>query len=143
MNQQELTNFKSIVLFDGYCNLCSGAVQFILKRDRKKKFYFGSLQSEFGQKLLLDHHFPSKDFNSLVLIENGKIYTKSTGALKIAKSLNGFWPIFYAALIIPKFLRDQVYNWIAKNRYKWFGRKDQCLLLTDQELQDFNKRLIV
>ena len=143
MNQQEPTNFKCIVLFDGYCNLCSSAVQFILKHDKKKRFHFGSLQSDLGQKLLLEHHFPTKDFNSLVLIEDGKIYTKSTAALKIAKSLNGIWPIFYSAIIIPKIIRDPVYNWIAKNRYKWFGKKDQCALLTNQEFQDFNKRTII
>jgi predicted DCC family thiol-disulfide oxidoreductase YuxK len=124
-----LNTEKSIILFDGFCNLCSGAVQFVLKHDRKRRFQFASLQSEFGKKILLENNLPITDFNSLVLFEDGKIYTQSTGALKIARSLSGLWPIFYGFIIFPKFLRDAVYNWIAKNRYKWFGRNDQCFLL--------------
>jgi predicted DCC family thiol-disulfide oxidoreductase YuxK len=120
---------KSIVLFDGFCNLCSGAVQFIIKRDKKKEFQFASLQSEFGKNILIEHSLPTTDFNSLVLLQNGKLYTQSTGALKIARSLSGLWPICYMAIILPKFIRDAVYNWIAKNRYKWFGKKEVCTIL--------------
>ncbi len=125
----EANTSKSIILFDGFCNLCSSAVQFVLKRDKKKKFQFASLQSNFGKDLLIRHKLPITDFNSLVLFEDGKIFTQSTGALKIARSLSGFWPIFYIGMILPKFFRDAIYNWIAKNRYKWFGRKEQCYVL--------------
>ncbi|MEI7626900.1 MAG: DCC1-like thiol-disulfide oxidoreductase family protein [Bacteroidota bacterium] len=125
---------KSVILFDGYCNLCSWAVQFVVKRDKKKKFKFASLQSEYGIKILLENNLPATDFNSLVLVEIGKIYTQSTGALKIARSLSGLWPIFYAAIILPAFIRDGIYNLIARNRYKWFGRKEACFLLNDNTL---------
>jgi predicted DCC family thiol-disulfide oxidoreductase YuxK len=129
MTVQNTKNQKSIILFDGFCNLCSWAVQFVLKRDKNKKFQFASLQSEFGQHLLIEHHLSITDINTLILFEEGKIFTQSTGALKIARSLSGLWPFFYVAIILPKFLRDSVYNWIAKNRYRWFGRKEQCYLL--------------
>jgi predicted DCC family thiol-disulfide oxidoreductase YuxK len=122
---------KSIILFDGYCNLCSWSVQFVINRDKKNKFKFASLQSDFGKKLLFENNLPESDFNSLVLYENGKIYTQSTGALKIARSLSGLWSICYVAIILPKFLRDIIYNWIAKNRYKWFGKKETCYLMPE------------
>jgi predicted DCC family thiol-disulfide oxidoreductase YuxK len=124
---------NSIILFDGFCNLCSGAVQFIINRDKQKKFQFASLQSDIGKKLLIEHNLPVNDCISLVLFENGGIYTQSTGALKIARSLSGLWPIFYSAIIIPTFLRDGIYNWVAKNRYQWFGKKEQCFLLPKEE----------
>jgi predicted DCC family thiol-disulfide oxidoreductase YuxK len=124
---------NSIILFDGYCNLCSGAVQFIIKRDKKKKFHFASLQSDFGKNLLIEHNLPTTDFNSLVLFEKGKVYTQSTGALRIARSLSSLWPICYVAIVIPKFMRDAIYNWIANNRYKWFGRKEVCYYLPEED----------
>ncbi|MEI6088636.1 MAG: DCC1-like thiol-disulfide oxidoreductase family protein [Bacteroidota bacterium] len=134
MQEKDLYTAKSIILFDGFCNLCSWAVQFVVKRDKKKKFQFASLQSEYGIKILIENNLPASDFNSLVLVENGKIYTQSTGALKIARSLSGLWPIFYTAIILPTFIRDGIYNWVAKNRYKWFGRKEACFLLNDDTL---------
>jgi predicted DCC family thiol-disulfide oxidoreductase YuxK len=134
MIEKDIYTTKSIILFDGFCNLCSWAVQFVVKRDKKKKFQFASLQSEYGIKILIENNLPPSDFNSLVLVENGKIYTQSTGALKIAQSLSGIWPIFYAAIILPEFIRDGIYNWVAKNRYKWFGRKETCFVSTDVTL---------
>jgi predicted DCC family thiol-disulfide oxidoreductase YuxK len=133
MEATEINSEKSIVLFDGFCNLCSAAVQFIIKHDKKKKFQFASLQSEFGINILLEHALPTTNFNTLVLVQNGKVSTQSTGALKIARSLSGLWPICYIAIILPKFIRDAFYNWIAKNRYKWFGRKEVCTILTAEE----------
>jgi predicted DCC family thiol-disulfide oxidoreductase YuxK len=130
---------KSIILFDGFCNLCSGAVQFIIKRDKQKKFQFASLQSDIGKKLLIEHELPVTDFMSLVLFENGVIYSRSTGALKIARSLSGLWPICYGAIILPTFIRDGIYNWVAKNRYLWFGKKEQCFLLPKEEERDLEK----
>lgn len=122
------TNNKSIILFDGVCNLCNSSVQFILKRDYKKQFLFASLQSDAATKLLLQLNYKNNDLNSIVLIEGNKIYTKSTAALKIAKKLNLIWNWLYVFIIIPKRLRDFIYDFIAKNRYKWFGKRDICIV---------------
>ncbi len=119
---------QKVVLFDGVCNLCSNSVQFILKRDRKNQFLFGSLQGEYGQSVLRKYQLPVNEFNSFMLIEDDKLYTKSTGALRMLKHLGGGWRLLYAFIIVPKFIRDAVYNWIARNRYKWFGKKNECWL---------------
>ncbi|WP_066304966.1 thiol-disulfide oxidoreductase DCC family protein [Bacillus sp. FJAT-29814] len=118
---------ERIILFDGVCNLCNSSVQFILKRDRKGQFGFASLQGEVGQKLI--HKFGlNPDINSFVLIENEKVYLESTAALKVCKGLTGAWKLFAAFLIIPRPIRDVVYRMIANNRYKWFGKKESCML---------------
>ncbi|MEO6327763.1 MAG: thiol-disulfide oxidoreductase DCC family protein [Ginsengibacter sp.] len=122
----------SIILFDGVCNLCNGTIQFIIKRDKKGYFNFASLQSLEGQKLLELHKLPLNNFNSFILIENERAYTRSTGALKVLKKLSGLWPLLYVFILIPKFIRDLVYNRIATNRYKWFGKKDECMIPTPQ-----------
>jgi len=121
---------QPIVLFDGVCNLCNGAVKFIIRHDKKKVFLFASLQSEAGQKILAQYNFPPEELNSFILIDKGKAYTRSTGALMVAKKLNGLWPVLYSYIIIPAFIRDSIYNWIGTNRYKWFGKKDECILPT-------------
>lgn len=115
-----------VILFDGVCNLCSGAVQFIIKRDRKDSFRFASLQSDFGQSLLRKFNLPADAFNSFILYKAGKIYTRSTGALLVAKQLSGAWPLLSFFMIIPPFIRNSFYNLIAGNRYKWFGQKEAC-----------------
>ncbi len=119
---------QKVVLFDGVCNLCSSSVQFILKRDKKNQFLFGSLQGEYGQAALRKYNLPPDEFNSFMLIENDRLYTRSTGALRMLKHLGGGWSLLYAFTIVPKFIRDAVYNWIARNRYKWFGKKNECWL---------------
>ena len=116
----------SLILFDGYCNLCSATVQFILKHDRKAKFRFASLQSEYGKTILQKHQLPTDSFGTFVLVEADIVFTKSTAALRIVKSLTGMWPLLYVAIIIPRFLRDAIYNLVARNRYKWFGKRDSC-----------------
>ncbi len=121
---------QPIVLFDGVCNLCNGAVKFIIRHDKKKVFLFASLQSEAGKKILAQYNFPPDELNSFILIDKGKAYTRSTGALMVAKKLNGLWPVLYSYIIIPAFIRDSIYNWIGTNRYKWFGKKDECMLPT-------------
>jgi len=118
----------SIILFDGVCNLCNSSVQFVLKHDENKNFLFASLQSDAATKILLQLNKKSfKNFDSIVLVENGQLYFKSTAALKIAKNLNGFIQILYVFIIIPIPIRDFLYDIIAKNRYKWFGKKDKCI----------------
>ena len=121
---------KKIVLFDGVCNLCSSSVQFILKRDKKNQFLFGSLQGESGQAYLQQFNLPADVFNSFMLVEGDQLYSRSSGALRILKYLGGVWPLLYAFIIVPKFIRDAVYDLIAKNRYKWFGKKDECWVPT-------------
>jgi len=119
---------KKIVLFDGVCNLCSRSVQFILKKDKKNQFLFGSLQGQTGQEYLKKFNLPADNFNSFILVENDKLYTRSTAALRVLKHLGGGWSFWYALTIVPKFIRDAIYNWIAKNRYAWFGKKEECWL---------------
>ncbi len=124
-------NEKPVILFDGVCNLCSGSVQFILKRDTEKKFLFASLQSVYGQKLLQQFNMPVDNFNSFILYQDGKNFTKSTGALKMFEQLKG-WRWVRVLWIVPKFIRDAVYSLIANNRYKWFGKKEECWLPTPE-----------
>lgn len=122
----------SIILFDGVCNLCNGAVQFVIRRDNKNQFLFASLQSEEGKQILKEHNFPMNRMDSFFLVEGGKVYDRSTAALKVVKKLSGLWGLLYGFIILPKFIRDGVYNWIAKNRYQWFGRKDKCMIPTPE-----------
>ncbi len=129
---------QKIILFDGVCNLCNNAVQFVLKHDRKKQFKFASLQSSFGRKILENNHLPADQLQSLLLLDDGKMYTYSSGALRLAKYLDGAWPLIYGFMLVPKFLRDAVYKWVAKNRYKWFGKKEECWLPSP----DLNSRFI-
>jgi predicted DCC family thiol-disulfide oxidoreductase YuxK len=121
-------NHLSIVLFDGVCNLCNRSVQFILRHDRKKKFKFASLQGKTGQALLQQYGIGQNEPNSFVLINDGKVYTRSTAVMRMLKMLGGGWALFYFFIIIPVFIRDGVYNWVARNRYKWFGKRDSCML---------------
>ena len=119
---------KAIILFDGVCNFCDRSVQFVLRRDKKAYFNFASLQSEIGQQLLEKYKIPKDKFESLVLIENDKAYLFSSGALRIARKLNGAWPILYGFIIIPPIIRDFFYKLIANNRYKIFGKKEECMI---------------
>ncbi|HRH51587.1 MAG TPA: thiol-disulfide oxidoreductase DCC family protein [Panacibacter sp.] len=129
----ELNELKNpVVLFDGVCNLCSTSVQFIIKHDPKKTFRYASLQSDFGQQVLKQFGLPADELNSFILLEEGKIYTKSSGALRVTKKLNKLWPVLYGFIIVPPFIRNAVYSWVAHNRYKWFGKKEACWLPTPE-----------
>jgi predicted DCC family thiol-disulfide oxidoreductase YuxK len=119
-----------VILFDGVCNLCNNSVQFVIKHDKAQQFRFASLQSDFGEQVLKSFDLSADQFNSFILLEEGKIYTKSTAALRVAKRLNGLYKYLYDFMIAPKFIRDTVYNIIAKNRYKWFGKQESCWLPT-------------
>lgn len=125
----------SIILFDGICNLCSKSVQYIIQHDPKHIFRFASLQSSVAKKILSGHNLPLKNGDSIILFKNHKIYTQSTAALLVAKNLKGVTQLLYAFVIVPKFIRDAVYRIIAKNRYKWFGKKENCWL-PSPELQN-------
>ena len=119
---------KPVILFDGVCNLCNASVRFIIRRDRKNNFRFASLQSDFAQQLFQQLQFDASGIDSVVLYENGKLYVRSTAALKIARGLNGLWFLLYGFIVVPPFIRDAVYDFIARNRYKWFGKKDFCAM---------------
>lgn len=118
-----------VILFDGVCHLCQSSVKFIIRRDPSGIFRMASLQSEAGVQLLQKYGLePKAEPDSVLLIENGRVWQKSSASLRIARRLSGGWPMFYAFIVIPRFLRDPVYNWIARNRYRWFGRDDVCML---------------
>ena len=127
-----MTFEKPLLLFDGVCNLCNSSVQFIIRHDPEQKFLFASLQSDKGQEILKELGLNAKEFNSLILIENGKAYMRSTGALRIARHLSGLWKFLYIFIIIPSFIRDFLYNFVAHNRYRFFGKKDHCMIPTPE-----------
>jgi len=124
---------KAIILFDGVCHFCNGAVQFIIKRDRKAYFQFASLQSSAGRILLSDH--PGMD--SIVLIEDGQYFTESTAVLRIARNLDGIWKLAFIFQAIPKTFRDALYRYVAHYRYKWFGKSQTCMIPTEEMRKRF------
>jgi predicted DCC family thiol-disulfide oxidoreductase YuxK len=128
---------QPVILFDGVCNLCNGAVQYVLKHDPNNRFLFASLQSQFGQQVLAAHHLSNTNFKSFILLENGNIYQRSTAALMVTKQLTAPISLLYWCIIVPSFIRDGVYNFIAKNRYKWFGKQETCWLPTPELKERF------
>ncbi|MDA3953074.1 MAG: DCC1-like thiol-disulfide oxidoreductase family protein [Bacteroidales bacterium] len=126
MNQNQKN--KGIVLFDGFCNLCSGSVMFILKRDKNDYFRFSSLQSEIGMQVLSSHKIPGIYNKSVILIEDDSVYYKSTAALRIAKKLKGLWVLLYFFIIVPIPIRDSIYMIFSRNRFKWFGKRRTCFI---------------
>lgn len=123
---------QQIILFDGECNLCNGSVQFIIKRDKKGQIRFAPLQSAAARQLLGNRQVLAGELSTFVFIDNGKIYTRSTAALRVCRYLQGLWPVLYAFIVVPRFIRDGVYNWIAGNRYKWFGHRQECMVPTPE-----------
>lgn len=126
---------KAVILFDGVCNLCNTSVDFIIRKDKNEYFQFGALQQ--SPDLLKKYDIDAEYLNSLVLIENKKVYYKSSAALRIAKKLDGAWPLLFSFIVIPTFVRDPVYNFIANNRYRWFGKGNSCRLPTPEEAKRF------
>lgn len=118
------------MLFDGDCNLCNGAVQFVLRRDPRGRFRFAALQSAAGRQALAAAGAPAALPDSIVLVANGCVTWKSTAALRIARRLRWPWPLLAIAFVVPRPLRDLVYDWIARHRYRWFGKRAQCLVPT-------------
>jgi predicted DCC family thiol-disulfide oxidoreductase YuxK len=116
------------LLFDGICNYCNVMVNFIIRQDKKKVFRFTALQSDAGQKILNEFKLPQNNFDSFMLVENNKIYQRSDAALRLYNKLPWYWKWTQFFWIFPKFIRDGVYSVIARNRYKWFGKKDQCMV---------------
>jgi len=124
---------KKIILFDGVCNLCNNSVQFVIKRDVNDVFQFAALQSETGKKLLTERNIDTQEVDSIILIEpNIAYYTKSTAALEIGKHLKGLKAISSILLWLPEALRNIIYDFIARNRYKWYGKKDNCMIPSEE-----------
>jgi predicted DCC family thiol-disulfide oxidoreductase YuxK len=123
-----MTNNPVIVLFDGICNLCSGSVLFIIKRDPAGYFRFAALQTDSGRLITEKYGINLVRTDSLILIENNKVYYRSDAALRISRKLRGAWKLFYAFIIIPPFLRNFFYDLVARNRYRWFGQRNNCFI---------------
>lgn len=129
--KSKLPHNKKIILFDGVCNLCNSAIQYVIKYDKKDVFRFVALQSELGIEILAHIGINNKNIDSVILYEPGKAYYyKSNAALEIAKSLGGFFTFGTLFRIIPTGIRNSLYDYIAKNRYKWYGKQESCLLPT-------------
>jgi predicted DCC family thiol-disulfide oxidoreductase YuxK len=129
-NMTDTPKHETIVLFDGVCNLCNRAVRFIIPRDPRGRIRFASRQSPVGQRLLAKYHAAEREIDSVVLIDGGQLYTKSSAVLRITHKLNGLWPTFYLLTLLPCTWRDTVYDWVARNRYRWFGKRESCMLPT-------------
>ena len=119
---------NTIVFFDGLCNFCNYWVNFSIRRDRQRKLKFAPLQGETAKAVLPTMKINPLANESVIVIENGKVYKDSAAALRIAKNLGGGWKLFYGFIIIPRIIRDGIYKWIARNRYKWYGKKNQCMI---------------
>lgn len=119
---------EGVVLFDGVCNFCNRTVQFLIKRDRNDKLRFASLQSDSGKKLLKEAHFDLQYSESVLFFTEGRIWRKSDAFCQIMRRLPGAWKLCYWLMIIPRFIRDGVYDFISTHRYRWFGRRDQCMV---------------
>lgn len=120
---------KKIILFDGVCNLCNGTIRYVIKHDRKNMFRYATLQSEIGRKLVSERDIDTSKVDSIILIEPGLAYfTKSDAALKIGRSFGGVWIFLFVFNLIPSSLRNIVYDFIARNRYRWFGKKEVCMV---------------
>ena len=118
------------LLFDGVCNLCNGFVQFIIRRDPQGLVQFASLQSESGQALLRQYDLPTQEMNTVVLIKDGEVFTHSDVALTLMPALGWQWQWLRLGWLLPRSLRDGLYNWVAANRYRWFGKREACMIPT-------------
>ena len=127
-----MASSSGTILFDGVCNLCNGFVQFVIRRDAAAYFRFAALQSEEGQKLLKDHGLPTQKFSTILLLENGQLYTQSTAALRIFRKLGLGWKLLSLLRVVPAFLRNPLYNFVSRNRYRWFGQRESCMLPTPE-----------
>ena len=128
---------KAYILFDGVCNFCNASINFIIRHDKKDHFRFVPLQSVTGRQLLAQVQMNALSMDSIVLIDQSKVYKQSSAVLRIARKLNGAYPLLYGFMIIPPFIRDAVYNLIARNRYKWFGKTESCMVPTPELRQKF------
>jgi predicted DCC family thiol-disulfide oxidoreductase YuxK len=127
----EMTTHR-IVIFDGVCNLCSWSVRFIVRRDPEGRFRFAALQSDAGQRLLEEHGLDPGNMETVLLIKQGKMFARSDAALEIARELRGLWKVLAVFRIVPRGLRDWAYSVVARNRYRWFGKQEACLVPSEE-----------
>lgn len=133
----EWAGHERVIVFDGVCHWCNAWVNFTLARDPHAKFKFGTLQSQPGQQILTELGFHADDFQTFLLLERGRVFTKSTAALRIVRQLSGLWPLLYVGIVIPRPLRDAAYDYIARHRYHWMGKSDTCRVPTQAERERF------
>jgi len=126
-----------IILFDGVCNLCNNAVDFVIRRDKNDRFKFGALQDKATKSILKEYKINQNYIDSIILIRGYQVFYKSKAALEIARNLGSPWHAMYIFSIVPSFIRDPVYDWIARNRYWWFGKKETCRIPSPKEKQKF------
>jgi predicted DCC family thiol-disulfide oxidoreductase YuxK len=122
----------AIVLFDGVCNFCNATVNFVIEHDKAGYFKFAPLQSEIGGELAAEHGIDMIETDSVIVVENAKVYTYSSAALRITRKLDGIWSSVYAFIIVPKPIRDFFYRLFARHRYRLFGRQDACMMPTPE-----------
>ena len=126
-----------LLFFDGVCNLCNGLVRFIIRHDERERFRFASLQGLPGQRFLQTHGLASGSLDSLVYWRKGKVLTRSSAALNVARDLGGLWSLAYGLIVVPRFIRDAVYDLVARKRYRWFGKRDACMVPTPELRERF------
>jgi predicted DCC family thiol-disulfide oxidoreductase YuxK len=137
LKSHEWTRHERIIVFDGVCNWCNAWVSFMIDHDPHGKFKFGTLQSEPAQQILQDLQLSTENFETFLLLEQTRVFSKSTAALRIARHLSGFWPLFYLFIVVPRPLRDAIYNFVARHRYKWMGKAEACRVPTPNERARF------
>lgn len=128
MPSKKEKDIQPVLLFDGVCNMCNSLVIFVIRNDKKGRFKFASLQSVQGQQLLKNFSLSTNEFDTFYFIQGNRYYTKSSAGLNVLKGLDGPWKLLYPLILVPKPLRDSIYSFVAKNRYKWFGKKEACML---------------
>jgi predicted DCC family thiol-disulfide oxidoreductase YuxK len=133
----EWTKYERLILFDGVCKWCNAWVSFTIARDPDGVFKFGTLQSEQAQHILRDLHLSATDYQTFLLLEEGRVYTKSTAALRVIRQLSRWWPLYYACVLVPTSIRDVVYDFVARHRYQWMGRAATCRVPTQAERDRF------
>lgn len=137
MPSKKEKDIQPVLLFDGVCNMCNSLVIFVIRNDKRGKFKFASLQSEQGQLLLKKLSLPTDEYDTFYLIKGDRYHTKSSAGLKVLKGLDGPWKLLYPLILVPKPIRDSVYAYVAKNRYRWFGKKEECMLPTAEMKKRF------
>lgn len=121
-----------VVLFDGVCNLCNSSVNWIIDHDKKNEFRFASLQSEYGRRMVQQYNISGNYMDTVVLIKNDRAYLRSAAVLQVLRGIGGIYSLALVFYIFPAFIRDVVYNFIAKNRYRWFGKQESCRIPTPE-----------
>ncbi|CUS31426.1 conserved hypothetical protein [Candidatus Nitrospira nitrosa] len=133
----EWTKYERLILFDGVCNWCNGWVNFAIAHDPNRRFKFGTLQSDPAQRILHDLHMPTTNYQTFLLLEGCCVYTKSTAALRVLRQLSRWWLLYYVCVLVPALIRDVVYDFVARRRYRWMGRSATCRVPTPAECERF------